>query len=1433
MLPSAFHPVVERWFAGRYGEPTAIQAEAWPRIAAGEHLLVTAPTGSGKTLTAFLWALHRFAEGSLANGATRVLYVSPLKALNNDIKENLLQPLEQLKAAFAEAGEDFPEVRVMTRSGDTDPQTRQRMLRRPPEILVTTPESLNLMLSSAGGQRVLQALDTVILDEIHSVVDSKRGAFLMAAVERLVPLSGEFQRIALSATVNPLAGVAAFVGGYARDGSNFTARQVGILASTASKRYEITIRYPQAAAERGEDENLWDYLAIDLLKRIEGNQSTLVFVNSRALCEKLTFKINNAAGGLVAYAHHGSLARDIRGEVERRLKAGELQAIVATSSLELGIDIGALDEVILVQSPGSIASAIQRIGRAGHQVGAASRCTIYPTHAQDFLEAAVLADAVIARDLEPASPVHRPLDVLSQVIVSMTGTATWDLDDLYLELRRSLPYQQLSRQEFDLVVQMLLGRYSGHQIRELKPRVSVDKIGNTISARKGALLSLYLGGGVIPDRGYYQLRHETDNARIGDLDEEFVWEAKIGQVFSLGTQTWQVKKITHNDVIVGPGKASAGAPPFWRAEPISRSFHYAQRIGEFLEQAEGQLADGTLKAQLMARYHTEPEVAEEVVSYLTRQREHTKAGLPHRHHLLVEKVRTGPMGVPGYQVVLHTGWGAAVNRPFALALEGAWQQQYQEQPEVFVGNESVIIQLPDQLPADELVSLVPPADIEALLRIRLEGSGFFGARFRENAGRALLLSKGRFNERKPLWMNRLQSQKLLEAVLRYEDFPILLETWRTCLQDEFDLVNLRLVLDELHTRQITLTEVETATPSPFAESAAWDQVTSYMYMSDAPKASKSSKLSGSLLQEVVFDPSIRPAVTRQVIDDFERDWQRLGQGYAPQSLDELTDWVKDRWALPAQEWRQLEGLLDFPTETQLLSWTSGSAPLLVATENLAEIQALQDGTEPGSEALATFLGNWLQYYGPLTLDDISARLGLAEAPLVAALDELLESEMLISGQLVAASDQSHYCDSANYEYLLRSQRQAQRPQVEPRQAEGLAAFMYQWQTRFGAQDPVEQTFETLERLRGLPLAAELWEAELLPARVPGYRSGHLDALFAEGELEWLGTGDGEVTFGFKGEAALFQDEAAASELLPDPGARYDLFALADRLGASSRELTNALWQEVWQGSISNDAMTTLRAGIDSKFTAAKLAKTRDNRVHRGAMRRARGAMTSTGSWYTVARASQGEDLLDQQELAKERARLLLNRYGVVFRELTARELPAFSWRSIYRALRLMELGGEVVSGRFFTGIAGPQYMTPAAVRLFTDRSPPPAFLINALDPVSPAGLGLGLFPEALPRRVKSTHLVMKGEQLLLVSARQGKALTIYPKPEEALAKDALALLHQLIYRDFRPLKRLTIEEINGVAAASSDYLPLLEDEFAVLRDYKSVIIERELTKGAI
>jgi ATP-dependent Lhr-like helicase len=1446
---SLFDDQIANWFHETYGEPTDIQRQAWPKIAEQNNLLISAPTGSGKTLTAFLWAINQFVTGQFETGATRVLYISPLKALNNDIQRNLISPLAALQKRAEAAGLPFPSIRVQTRSGDTAQIERRRMLRQPPEILITTPESLNILLTSKSGESMLHHIETVILDEIHGVVGDKRGVYLMSAVERLVPLSGEFQRISLSATVKPMDHIAEFVAGYRLlpDGS-FTQRAIQCLNSTATKQYSVSVRYPEAAANRPVEEKVWDSLAEDFVTKIRANTSTLLFVNSRSLAETLTHKINIAASEILAYAHHGSLSREIRLEVEQKLKNGELAAIVATSTLEMGIDIGALDEVILIQAPEGIASAIQRIGRAGHGVGETSRCTLYPTHPLDFIESAVLGKAVLDSDIEPIKTINCPLDVLAQVIISMTSTRAWKLPALFQELRRSTPFHDLKQQQFDLLVNMLNGRYGEDRIRELRPKVIVDQLHQTIESRRGTTLALYMSGGVIPDRGYFQIRHQDNNARIGELDEEFVWEAYVGKVFAFGTQHWQIKKITHNDVVVGPAKPSAIAPPFWKSEGMNRTFHYADRIGRFLEAADADLYEESFAQRLLTDHHLEPLVCKELITLLQKQQAHTQAPLPHRHHLLIEKIQAAAGNQAGYQIVIHTGWGSRINRPLGLAMEAAWLDRWGEQPEIFVTNQCLVLQMIEDFDAHQLLELVSAADIEQLLRSRLEGSGFFGARFRENAGRSLLLSKGKFNERKPLWMSRLQSQKLLDVVSKYQDFPILLETWRTCLQDEFDLENLQLVLGELASGEILVSEVSSQRPSPFAQTVAWDQINEYMYMSDKPRSSASSNLSRDLLESLVFQPALRPAIPGKIIQNFLLRRQRTLPGYEPQTGVDQVEWVKERLLIPAREWWR-DAVDDLPRGLEMLSHNGAS--MIVAAEDTDLVKSQLTELSP------TLLSNWLQFYGPITLDQICQHIGTRGAETEAALSRLLGDNTLIAGPLVQEDELIYYCDAANFEVLLRFVRQAARINFEPLPFGQLTPFLYRWQCRYIGQNTEDDLPGLIDVMQCLPMAPEAWEQHLLPSRLPDYDSRSLDLMMQSGGLCWIGTQQQKVQFCFADNLTLLDDnsfskipgnpgphsasssvahlatdEEPEQPLFSDPFSRYDFLTLLDKTGLEASELAEKLWHAVWQGSVSNDTFIALRSGILNKFNVTEAAPNRLPRSRRAGFRNWKREMPFAGDWHQLRYPEPPADTIENEERNKERVRLLLDRYGILFRELLQHEQSAFRWKNLFRSIRLMELSGELYSGYFFSDIPGPQFISPAALASLTTTTSGGTFWLNATDPISTCGMALPeLVPAAknLPRRVAGNYLTYSGNELILVVEQHGKKLNFYLPPAAENIQASFGIFHHLLERRFAPKSKITLNLINDEPAKQSAYLAPLAESFDLVRDHKSVYLQKKFT----
>jgi ATP-dependent Lhr-like helicase len=1446
-----FHPIVRDWFRDAFGEPTDIQEKAWKLISENEHALISAATGSGKTLAAFLWALNQLMVGEWELGLTRVVYISPLKALNNDIRRNLLEPLAALKERFRANGLEWPEIRVLTRSGDTEQNERRKMLRHPPEILITTPESLNLMLTSKDGQRALLGVKALILDEIHSVVGSKRGVYLMTAVERLAHLNGEFQRIALSATVRPMDTVGEFVGGLQQQGEGFRPRNVKQAKSSVKKEYAIEVRFPEGTDEDMPDDDFWRPIVLQIKEIVAASRSTLIFVNSRALCEKITFKINQGEPSPIAYSHHGSLSKEIRFAVEQRLKNGELKAIIATNSLEMGIDIGALDRVIMVQCPGVVSSAVQKVGRAGHQVGAVSQATLFPSHSRDFLEAAVLSQAIRDRDIEPIRPVENPLDVLAQVIVSMLGSGPWDIDELYRLMRSSYPYRNLQREPFELVLNMLAGRYEASRLRELKPRISINRSENTITARKGALLAYYFSGGVIPDRGYFHLRLEGPGSRIGELDEEFVWERSIGDVFTLGAQAWRIERITHNDVFVSPGQGSGPMPPFWRSEEFNRDFHYSARIGEFLRWADEEVEREGFTTTLESKLGFDKTTSKVLADLLRRQKLSTHSSLPHRFHILAELVDAAPGGAPGQQLILHTQWGGRVNRPFALALDAAWEERYGHRADIYVNNDCVVISASEEMPVDDVIRLVSISKVETLLRQRLEDSGFFGARFREAAGTALLITRQKAGQRLPLWLSRMRSKKLLDSVKKYSEFPIALEAWRACLKDEFDMESLRIVLSELEQGSTDVSYIRTSVASPFASSVAWRQINErYMYDTDDPRGGGASSLREDLIQSVTFDDSLRPTVGRAVIDEFERKRQRLASGYAPTDEIELKEWLRDRIALPEAEWELLAKAVGslVPSDIDFDEYVAVSLPIvrsggyIYLEEDEDRVKALL-GATPDPDLFS----EWLSYYGPVSVISLRSRFSLPEIELDALMDALVDDRRLVVGKLVEDSNEIFACDYDNFETLLRIQRARSRPSFDPLPIVSLPRFIAQSSGILGPDKEDKGVAKCLERLTGFSERAALWEEEILPSRVPGYRSMMLDACLAESDIEWSGTDEARICFGFTEERVLnwaYQDcELSESErkvfefMKSREGGRFSFEELRNNLELNSEELEETLWSIVWKGKASNDSFVAVRRGLLADFSIAKAARKQNRR--RGSFAPSRASMGRRtrmlsaaktilypGSWYAIPNPSDEVDAIESLERDKERVRILLDRYGLLFRELLAKEPTGYRWRDVFKALRVMELSGEILSGVFFKSIPGLQFASHEAFRRLKKAwKGRPVYWLNASDPASLCGTGLEAFKESLPKRLSSTRLGYRGDELILEVHRKGKVLVFHVDPDDPDLERVLDPIRDLLTRSFNPVQSIPLETINGEDARNSPFLDALDANFRLYRDHRRVVIE--------
>ncbi|MBN2551509.1 MAG: hypothetical protein JXB06_02015 [Spirochaetales bacterium] len=1247
-------------------------------------------------------------------------------------------------------------------------------------------------------------------------------------------------------------------------------------------------------------EAFWSDLVREIKGRIRANRSTLIFTNTRRHAEKLARLINEDEESQLAYAHHGSLSREIRLLVEKRLKAGELSAIVATSSLELGIDIGALDEVLLVQTPASVSSALQRIGRAGHGVGEVSRGRLYCTHGRDLLNAAVMARSIADQDIEEIRPIEGPLDLLAQIILSMTAVQSWQVDELYDCLRSSSAFHDLPRKSYDLVLEMLAGRYEDRYLRELKARLSWDRLENTVQARRGALPLVYRAGGTIPDRGYYDLRVRDSAARIGELDEEFVWERKVGDTFNLGTQNWKIVQLDSKDVVVVPWNGPVNITPFWCAEKAGRDFHFSEKVGLFLE-AWNDRPDRSeeMTNTLLSEHFLDEASAHALIRFLERQRAASAGDLPHRHHLLIEHVGGALAGAGLVRVILHTLWGSRVNYPFSLILEAAWRRHRGDGSiEVLADDDCLLIipSEPEGFSVDELLDLVQPGEVEGLLRESLEGSGFFAARFRENAGRALLLPRSNLDRRIPLWLTRMRARKLLEGVRSYADFPLLLETWRSCLRDEFDLASLNTVLTELSRGRIRRSTVRTKVPSPFADNISWIQTNQHMYQSDVAPAAGVSAIQADVIREILYSTRLRPRIEPRLVAQLSGKLQRTAPGYAPSPGPELLDWVKERQLIEDTEWRELieavrrdhgrdQGAENDPVaqiRDKLVryrlpgagSWmisalermqgilravaaASGRDPDALidmldldaeqfqssSPERIREVALPpEDGVEPGQPrlvepSLSVLVADWLRCYGPVSPAWIEVCFGVPASALEAVFDSLVSSRTVVMDRLIRDAGEPQVCDAENLEILLRLTRKGARPSFTAVNQDCLAPFLATQQGVAGGggqPSTPEDLRRVLEILFGFPAPVRSWEEEILPARLKPYHGRWLDELLHSSELQWFGCGRQRIAFCFASDLDLFleSNDAEGAEdldrLLPSPRGKFSYWDLVDHSRSTPADTTRRIWELVWKGRLTADSFDGLRKAAAAGFRLP------DKSEHGGGMGRSRRAGSGrsgydrwrashplAGNWYGIESGVEG-DLLEVQELDRVRARQLLRRYGILFRELLNRELPALQWARLFRTLRIMELSGEILSGYFFEGIPGLQFISHGSFRRLKEGLPEDeVYWVCAADPAS--ACGLGLTDAGLTARLLSNHLVYHGSRLVMVSTRRGREVEIRVSPGDDSLHRCLGLFADLAGREAAPRRSIRVERINGLAARESPYRGLfLERGFT--EEYKGLIL---------
>lgn len=1391
----SFSPATRGWFTGAFTAPTAAQEGAWRAIAEGSDVLVVAPTGSGKTLAAFLAALDRLAATPApaeTKKRCRVLYVSPLKALAVDVERNLRSPLTGIRQESVRLGLPEPEVRVGIRSGDTPPAERRALTTRPPDILITTPESLFLMLTSAA-REALAGIETVILDEVHAVAGTKRGAHLALSLERLDELLAKpARRIGLSATVRPVDEVARYLS---------PQRKVEIVQPPSAKEFDLSVVVPVEdlaelagspaadAQEGAEKPSIWPHVEERIVDLVQAHRSTIVFANSRRLAERLCNRLNEIAyeramgaplpehhspadlmGGsgaatgappLLAKAHHGSVSKEQRALVEEDLKAGRLPAVVATSSLELGIDMGAVDLVVQVESPPSVASGLQRVGRAGHQVGAVSTGVVFPKYRGDLVQSAVVTERMRTGAIESLRVPSNPLDVLAQQLVAMTALDTWQVDDLLALVRRAAPFAALPESAFTAVLDMLAGRYPSDAFAELRPRVVWDRVAGTVTGRPGAQRLAVTSGGTIPDRGLFGVflagsDPKKGGGRVGELDEEMVYESRVGDVFTLGTTSWRIEDITRDRVLVSPAPGVPGRLPFWKGDQLGRPLELGRALGAFLREV-GSLGPDDARLRLLGA-GLDAWAADNLIGYLDEQRR-ACGHIPDDRTILVERFRDE---LGDWRVVIHSPFGAQVHAPWALALGARLAERYGMDAQVMHADDGIVLRLPDadlmgldlldqdpahldstydsdQAPVGAADTVFDKGEIEQIVTDQVGSSALFASRFRECAARALLLPRRTPGKRTPLWQQRQRAAQLLQVASEFGSFPIVLEAVRECLQDVFDVPGLTELMGDLEARRVRLVEVTTPEPSPFARSLLFGYVAQFLYEGDSPLAERRAaalSLDSRLLAELLGQAELRELLDADVLTDLEHELQWLTEDRRIKDSEGVADLL-----------RVLGPLSD--AELAARGAEPGWAPELAAARRAIQVRiagadhwaAIEDAgrlrdalgtalpvgvpeafTEPVKDPLGDLLSRYARTHGPFTSATAAARFGLGSAVTDGALQRLAASGRVVQGEFHPAGIGQEWCDATILRRLRRRSLAALREELEPVPPAALAAFLPQWQHLGGsALRGIDGLARAVEQLQGAAVPASALEKLILPSRVADYSPALLDELTTTGEVVWAGAGalpgkDGWISLYVADSAPLLLPPPHPLELTAlhesvltalAPG--YGLFfrQLADQVRATTHpeatdpQLADAVWDLAWSGRLTNDTLAPLRSLLGSGRTAGSTAHRARRSVPRGrygtltaAARPASrtGPPTVSGRWSLLP---PGEP--DPTHRAHALARALLDRHGVVTRGAVQAEGVEGGFSATYRILAAFEDSGQARRGYVVEGLGAAQFAMDGAV----------------------------------------------------------------------------------------------------------------------------------------
>jgi ATP-dependent Lhr-like helicase len=1459
---AAFSQPTRAWFTEAFAEPTRAQAGGWRAIASGRHTLIHAPTGSGKTLAAFLWCLDRLmTEPRPATRSVRVLYVSPLKALAYDVERNLRAPLAGIRRTAERLGAAVPEVSVASRTGDTPADARRQLTKAPPDILVTTPESLYLLLTSQA-REILRGVEHVIVDEVHAIAATKRGSHLALSLERLSHLAArDPQRIGLSATQRPLEAIGAFLGGVGRD--------VEIVDAGSRKALDLEVVVPvEDMARMGDamdaDEapggpaagpearhSIWPSIHPKLLELIRAHRSTLVFVNSRRLAERLAARLNELAGEELVRAHHGSVAREQRLQIEEDLKAGRLPALVATSSLELGIDMGAIDLVVQIEAPPSVAAGMQRIGRAGHQVGEPSVGKIFPKYRGDLVEAAVVVQRMLAAQIEETRIPRNPLDVLAQQLVAICADGRWTVDDLMRLVTRADPFRDLSREQLTGVLDMLSGRYPSDEFADLKPRVVWDRQTDEVSSRNDARVVAITSGGTIPDRGLYGVFLPGDDAkrggrRVGELDEEMVYESRVGETFLLGASTWRIEEIRPDRVIVTPAPGEPGKMPFWHGDAIGRPIELGRAIGAFLRELEP-MAPAAAMTRLRESHALDDLAARNLVGYLGEQREVTGA-LPTDRTIVIERFRDE---LGDWRVVVLTPFGGRVHAPWSMAIESRLREHHGLDVQSIWSDDGIAVRLPEGVEQEgaglEQALLLDADEIDDLLMSELGGTALFAARFRENAARALLLPRRRPGQRTPLWMQRQRSADLLAVASQYGSFPIVLETYREVLRDVFDVPALKEVLASIRARHVRVVNVETRSASPFASSLLFDYVGSFMYEGDAPLGERRAQalaLDRELLAELLGSEELRELIDPEAVADLELELQALAPARQARTVDAVADLLRRLGDLRTDEVaaRTAPGIDAAAALTELEATRRAIRVRIAGDERWIAVEdagRYRDavGASPPPGVAETFLAavdapldlllaRWARTHTPFAADAPAARWGVARATVEDRLRAMAASGALLEGAFRPGGAEHEFTDPDVLRGLRRRSLARLRREVEPVDQDVLARFLPAWQGVGSTAGGLGRLVEVVGQLEGVPIPASVLERDVIGVRVAGYTPRLLDELGAAGEVVWIGRGslgrdDGRIAL-FRRDHVDLLARAGSAEERPSEAIHEAVRSHLQRRGASffpqlrsavpdarnDEELIDAMWDLVWAGEVTNDMFAPLRA--------LSLPRSRSRSTPRPGRLLALGPPRAAGRWSLVA------DLVGEDRSPTERghalASALLDRHGVVTREAVAAEGIAGGYASVYPVLRAMEESGRARRGYFVAGLGAAQFALPGAVdRLRAVRDDEATVrVLAATDPAQPYGAALpwprGADDERLPlQRAAGAYVVLVDGAAALYLERGGRSLLQLPAAADpGVAHRAIQALAAMV-APAGPIRELRLERVDRGPVADSSLVGDLQD----------------------